>query len=146
MFFEVEKIFFNGVFWLRLLEFLDIIVWPAVVILFILFFRDNIKKLIDRIERGKILGNEFVCEQKAPPRDKKIKLNKEEEKKAVEKVEAVQKLKDNQTQLKESLKNIVVGNATLRKQLLFEKVYNIMFGTQVKLLEDLRGVGARGLS
>lgn len=115
------------------LSYLDVVVWPIVVISIILIFKKNIEIFLDsnRLDSAgpgglgfrSILSSEQII--KAPPDPKKVK-NFEE---IAEKVVGEDVVKGEEYQ---GLIN------TLNLELEFERIYNIIFKSQINLLRKLR--------
>ncbi|MDD3735060.1 MAG: hypothetical protein PHO31_01115 [Candidatus Pacebacteria bacterium] len=124
-----------------ILEFIKIIIWPGLISIFIFKFKNEIKGLINRIVSAEFPGGIKVnlpLEQKTP--DKNIP---EEIKDSIEikKEFSDKELNDLQRQINVLLSQI----NTLRTALIFERIYQTIFGSQINLLEELRLKGTNGV-
>jgi len=129
----LDKIF-SYKFALLLLDFLKVLVWPGIVFLFTMLFRKNIAKLIDEILELKILGNEAKRAKEQLPQDKPPITDIDILSKYESLAETYKKTVDSLSESKDNLKNELTNKEI---ELDFERTYNIIFGSQLFLLDSL---------
>ncbi len=120
--------------WELILKFINVLAWPVTVVVILYFLKSEIKGLINRIIGGKLPGG---VEFNSP-------LNQEKPNTDIPKdILELVNTKD------VSKKNNVINSETqlvkeLETALFFERTYRIIFGSQMKLLEELRIRGITG--
>lgn len=117
----------------KLIEFFKYSLWPFVMITFIYLFRNNIGNLIDEITELDIFGNK-ARRNKLP--------NQQEIPGSVKKIP--EEYKGLYLEYKDKTENLSKNVSTLQKELMgknieldFEKIYNVIFGSQLNLLDLL---------
>ena len=127
------------------LELAKVLIWPVFASLFAFnFFRSEIKGLLNRIQSAKLPGGIEVLlpgKQKLPQKNTPNKIggsvkNKKEE------IKREISADNSQTQVNELLNQL----ATYQVALIFERGYQSIYGSQIKLLDILRLRGQEGLS
>lgn len=139
--------------WDLILKYLEVLAWPTVVLIVCYWFKNEVGGLINRIAGGKLPGGfEFSSppSQKPPSENvpKEIKesvalkeeKNKKEKNKKEKKIVTSPTTTDLQQQISASLSQI----AGLQTALIFERTYQNIFGSQIKLLDELRLRGLVG--
>ncbi len=123
-----------------ILDYLRAIIWPSVVLFVVITFKENIARLIERLEEG---DNPFVGkwrashassisqQQEQTPSDIEERGADADFEKIVEEKEfEISALKDNQQEL--------VNKLTFAEiELDFERIYNLIFASQIELLAKL---------
>lgn len=136
--------------WELLLKYLEVLTWPVLVLIVCRLFKNEVGGLINRIAGGKLPGGfEFNSPpNQSPPNEnvpKEIKesvaLRKKKNKKK-EKIIISPTTLDLQQQVSALLSQI----AGLQTALIFERIYQNIFGSQIKLLDELRLRGLSGAS
>lgn len=137
--------------WLLILEYIKVIVWPVIVSGFLLYFRNNIRGLIDRITTIKEPGGTEIRaeqERKIEKQEegigkisdenikKDLQLQIEEVKKTYE--EELSKEKKASTDKDKIINNLLEQLSFKSLQLEFEQIYKLIFGSQIDLLKRLR--------
>lgn len=123
------------------LKYLKVLVWPIVVLNVIYAFKKNIARLIERIEEGEVSGvgtfkatQQLMDQTENPSETTKIQKDVESDKHYkdlfTEKEREIGALKDNQEQLVNKL-------AQAEIELEFEKIYNLIFASQIDLLKNI---------
>lgn len=127
----------------KIIEFLKISWWPIVVLIIIFIFKDELGSFINEISELSIFGNKAKREKQIPNQEnqpsKDIELSKEYK------------------EINEQYKNIInsLGNdvGTLKDQLTrkeieldFERIYNVLFGSQLFILKYLTTTNFTGLN
>ena len=123
-----------------ILDYIRVIVWPAVALIVVAVFRSNLAQLIERLEEG---DNPFLGKWKASHLDSvsqqegDVVLDTETQgadpnfDKVIEEREAeIGALKDNEQQL---LDKLTIAEIELD----FERIYNLIFASQIELLAKL---------
>lgn len=120
----------------NILEYIRVLSWPVVVIFIALTFRANIAQLIERMEeweipfvgKGKAHGG-LLQQQEAVKTNVILAQNEGEDFKAIvaTKESEISALKDNTNQLVDKLTRAQI-------ELDFERIYNIIFASQIDLL------------
>ncbi len=131
----------------NILEYFKVAIWPTIVLIAICMFRGNIASLIERIEEGEIPGGIKVKAKSHPLSQQEevnfnksaleeVKLNSEQFNIIVkEKETVIDNLKNSQQQLTDKL-------ARAEIELDFERIYNIIFVSQIDLLAKLAVLNA----
>jgi len=134
--------------WKLILEFIRVTIWPFIIFFFIFYFRKNIAALVDRIREFEGFGAKVRV-------DKQLEAQKEfdsEEKIAKSEVAKQKKLigfikEDYEKKLGEKKKTIeyLINEVSVRNlHLDFERIYNLIFGSQINLLKTLSAKGSVG--
>lgn len=125
----------------NILDYIRAIIWPGIVLIVITVFRSNLAQLIERLEEGEnpifgkwkashseqpILQQEESVMQSTQTQETGADFEKVVEEKEVE----INALKDNQQQLVDKL-------TIAQIELDFERIYNIIFASQIELLAKL---------
>lgn len=108
----------------KLVEFFKYSLWPLIALTFLFMFKGNIERLIDETKELIIFGNTARRE----------KLPEQEIQKTEEKTPS------------ESVSNLKKEIAKKNEELGFEKIFHIIFGTQLDLLEQLIGLNRISLA
>ena len=120
--------------WILLLEYLKVLIRPIIIIYIAKKFNNEIKNLLNRINKGKLPGG---IEFDAPVSQDKAKKD------IPEILEKENKLSDKKSNSEiEKLKN---DNFNLQTALFLERTYIAIYGSQIKLLEKLRIIGIQGI-
>lgn len=120
-----------------ILEYIKVLIWPIVVLFSAALFKGDISDLIRRIVRGNILGNEFNLQPPTQNNSSEVNLATVP---AEEKTALVEFINTQQQEIENTRTTI----EQLKKQLAerelfldFERIYQRIFASQIKLLEDL---------
>lgn len=116
-------------------EYIKTLSWPVVVLFMFLILLREIKNLINRINYIKWPGGPEINTKQTKPSKEIPKISEETENKKLEEIKK-------SSQDKEELLNQVV---ILQIALHFERTYNLIFGSQIRLLENLRKYGSVGM-
>jgi len=135
--------------WELTLRYLDVFIWPITALIIAFFFRAEVRSLINRISSAELPGGVKLSlppSQKLPTKDieeikESVGQRKEEGARESSFAEGSVTLKTLQEQIKVLLEQI----AALQTALVFERVYQNIFGSQIKLLDALREVGVQGI-
>lgn len=136
----------NITFWEVGLAYIDVLVWPIIFLIFLVSFKGNIERLIDRVKRVSGGGvevdvevrNKQLAQEKegssrsSVPTEELLKDFLEENKKIKRKYE--KELKELKTTQKEEIKKLREMVNIQKLQLEFEQANNIMFNTQIELM------------
>ena len=119
--------------------------WPMVILvifmIFILLFKVEISRLIEKIKSISKEKIDFGDQLKETKELKETSKNLEEEKK--QKDEEIKKYKGESSGLLRIAKQLSNEKEDLRLLLHYEKVYNIIFGGQIRILLHLKSVGGK---
>ena len=136
--------------WELTLRYLTALVWPATTLAICYWFKQEIAGLLNRIIGGELPGG---FKFSSPPTQKTPNENVPDEIKesvAQKKEENAEENKEKSAGSKEDAKEQVIALlsqvAELQTALVFERVYQNIFGSQIKLLEELRLRGTIGAS
>jgi hypothetical protein len=117
----------------KIIYFLKISWWPLVTVFVILLFKDNIGKLIDELNELYIFGNKAKRDKQPPNQEilyNKVDIKKIEEVYEQSKEDIIKNFSDNVNTLKEQLANKEI-------ELDFERIYNVIYGSQIFILDYL---------
>lgn len=125
-----------------IIAFLKISLWPLITLFFILYFKKNIGKFIDEVSELDIFGNRAKRDRQIPSQENQPSKD----------TDILKEYKG----LNEQYKNIInsLGNnvSTLKQQLTnkeieldFERIYNLIFGSQIFILKYLINADSIGL-
>ena len=110
-------------------------------------YRNELRRLINRIQGGKLPGGfEFQSSLSQKEPDTTVPSDIEESV-DVKKIELEKKYQDvtrTKEELQKQVENLVTQVAGLQTALLFERIYQTIFGSQIRLLEELRLKGTVG--
>jgi hypothetical protein len=134
--------------WEIILKFIETLIWPLVVIVGVYLFRNEFRGLINRIQGGKLPGGiEFqsLPSQKEP--DTSIPSSVEEtiDAKRMELEKKYEEMSYTGETLQKQVDDLITQIAGLETALFFERTYQTIFGSQIKLLEELRLRGTIGI-
>lgn len=133
----------------KILDYLKVIIWPFVVLIFVFSFKTNIAKFIDEISELNIFGNMAKRDQPTltqnPPHEDVPEVIKESAELKTEEIKKEIKTKTTAEDQDNQKKILILQVAELQTALLFERIYNIIFGSQIKLLESLIINGSAGI-
>lgn len=146
----LAKLNFN---WALLLEFTRVLVWPLLILFVVSYFRKNFAGFLDRLYKAKFPGGvEVEAEQQ-----KTSQVPSEEEQTSVEGELAKQKelidtirkeyegkLERTQKGAKKLVDDLISEISIRDLQIDFERVYNLIFGSQIAFLENLLVRGSVG--
>lgn len=125
------------------LDFLRILFsWPVLVLFLVLFFRREIRRLLDRVSRVKAGDKEIdfsPTEQKVPNAELPEEVFGEENVLSEHELRRMIASAENVAELSRD-------NTELKKALTFERLYQQIFGNQLMFLQRLRKAGDAGLS
>jgi len=130
-----------------ILQFVTVLRWPFVVLVVGYFLRNEIKGLINRVRSGKLPGGfEFqsLPSQQNPNTNVPLDIDESAETRKVELETEYKKMAQDNSALKEQIDNLLTQIAKLQTALLFERMYQSIFGSQIKLLEELQLRGTAG--
>lgn len=116
----------------KILEFLKFTDWPVFAFVFVFLFKKNIAKFIDELEHLKIFGNEATRE--TPPNSQREDLNVDKMSEKIENTTNDSQSNDCKNELKKT-----------SLYLEYERIYNIIFGSQIELLDILK-INSTGLN
>jgi len=126
--------------WNLILEFIKVLVWPAVIVV----FRKNIAGLIDRLTEFKGPGG---TEVKAKQQEQQLTTSYNPE---ISKEKITEKVKkEYEEKIKEAGKNIQETNKLLIQTQIyldFERIYRLIFGSQIDFLKKIKSNLPEGLS
>lgn len=129
----------SNVDWELILEYIRVLVWPTIVSLSLfIFFRNNFKELINRIKKLEGFGVKVSAnEQKIqnPPRSEV----EEYKSIALDYKTKIDELGSNNEKIKQDLINTQI-------YLDFERIYRLIFGSQIDFLKQLRKASSKGES
>lgn len=109
----------------KIVDFLKNAGLPLIILIFILTFKNNLAKFIDELKHLKIFGNEATRET---PTDSQVKnLSVEKISEEIKDSEGNSKLNNESEELKKT-----------KLYLEYERIYNIIFGSQIELLDILK--------
>ena len=115
--------------------------WPvitlALVIFFIKLFKDPISDFIRRLIKGEAYGVKF---QASSPAEQK----KEAEKKEAEEIPQIQSENELERYVKDNPKEAIKNIIDISRKFRFERIFNIIYGTQINLLVHLNTKGETG--
>jgi hypothetical protein len=122
----------------NILEYLRVLVWPAVTLIAVFIFRINIARLIERMEEWEIPGlgkgrahaAEITQQQESVKKDTPVMPRDEgDDFKAIVAVKEteIKSLRENESQLIDKLTRAQI-------ELDFERIYNVIFASQIDLL------------
>ena len=122
----------------NILEYIRVLVWPLVMLIFSFIFKENISKFIDGIKEGKAPGgfefkvnHQLENQESEPPKEGGLNINSPQfETILLEKEKQIGALENNSTQLTDRL-------ARAEIELDFEKIYNYIFASQIELLQRI---------
>lgn len=133
--------------WKLLLEYLRVVIWPLIVTTFIIYFRKNIAFLIDRITIIKGPGGTEVRaddQKRAQAQEGSTKQAPQEEIEKIIKPQIDQIKKNYEEELakekrnKEEVVNYLLDQLSIKDlEIEFEKIYRLIFGSQIALLRTL---------
>lgn len=133
---------------ISVIEKLQFLAWPIVVIFLFFWNRNEIKGLINRVNSGKLPGGiEFNApisqsdpKEDVPPEIKKsIKAREEELAKNIDTSTSASR-----PELVKEIDKLVKENSAIATALFFERIYQLIFGSQIQLLDQLRSLGSAG--
>jgi len=131
-----------------ILDYLKVVIWPIVVIIIAFCFKIEISNLINRIISGELPGFKFNAtskQEKKEESDLKSKLKNvpiEEKNKLEELIQEKEKALTSASQSIDQLKNELVQKEI---ELDFERIYNIIFASQIDLLNKMVILGYLGI-
>lgn len=135
----------------QILKYLMIIIsWPVVVFLMALIFKDEMANFINRIVGAKFPGGEIqTAPQLETPKsqDDNITMASPQNKELVEQIreEYEERFKNYETNIKATVDSLFDEISKKDLELEFERIYNLIFGSQVRLLEILLPNSGDGL-
>jgi hypothetical protein len=122
----------------KIIYFLKISWWPLVTVFTIFLFKDNIAKLIDELSELDIFGNKAKRGNQPPSQEKSL-----------DKTEDIKKDKEIYEQSQEIIKTLSNDVNILKNQLAnkeieldFERIYNVIYGSQINILTYLNDSNA----
>lgn len=116
-------------------EFLKAVVWPLVVLIFLIYNRKELKSFIGRVNMVKFPFGTFASDEDQKLSQQKEDTNDKEVDDIVSRLKGEYESRMNQTEAASNeLRNEV---ESLKMQLDFERVYVIIFGSQLQLLSRL---------
>jgi len=127
-----------------------ILSWPVIIlvlgIIFLIWFREPISELIGRIE-GIIKKNGFGFIFSPSEQHHKVKMLKED----VEKMEKEYKSRIEAQINKDNIQELIDDSERMKEQYMklldnyrFERIYNMIYGSQINILEHLSTMGEKG--
>ncbi|KKU44551.1 MAG: hypothetical protein UX60_C0001G0004 [Berkelbacteria bacterium GW2011_GWA2_46_7] len=120
-----------------ILEYIKVLIWPLVVLSSAVMFRGDISDLIRRIVKGSIFGNEINLLPPAQNDSSEVNLASvpaEEKTALVGFINTQQQELENSRTTVEQLKNQLAERELF---LDFERIYQLIFASQIRLLDDL---------
>lgn len=123
------------------LQYIEVLIWPLIFMIFFLTFKENIRKLIDRVQSVKGAG--FHIETVA---HREAKLAQTRETETSEEIDETVKpvIKESAERSKQASKAMSKTKKVLAQELSikdteldFERVYSLIFGSQLELLQIL---------
>ncbi len=123
----------------NILDYLRVIVWPIVTLIGLALFKDNVAEFIDRIEEGEMPGGVKV---KAPHQELSLQSDKgivqSSSEPSSDQLDIIVKEKEVAiNSLKNSQEFLVDRLARAEIDLDFERIYNLIFSSQIELLSKL---------
>lgn len=140
--------------WQLILNYLGVLSWPFVISVCVIYFRKNLAGLIDRITIIKGPGGtEIRAEEKTQANEQKqaektIDTEKIERlaKKQIKEIKSqFEKTLDEEKRSKDATINYLLDQLSIKTlELNFEKVYRVIFGSQISLLRSLLSQDPKG--
>jgi len=141
----------------KIFDFLKVTLWPIAFLIFVFLFRNNIAKFIENlIIRVKGPGDtEITLEQQKKVQEQKsgiIQISQEELGKLSKQTEEIKKEYEDQLNKerkekegKEAFNNYLIDQLFIKDlQIDFERIYRLIFGSQIMLLRNLSSKGSSG--
>jgi len=130
-----------------ILEYIKAVIWPVVVLFAIISFKKEVSKLIADIDAGEAYGVKFHRNKQQEDNNKKdlkIELEKvpDDEKNQLEKV--IQEKEENLTKVTQTANQLQKELVSKNIELDFERIYNIIFASQINLLSQMNILGYLG--
>jgi len=122
-----------------ILDFVRALIWPAVAVATLMLFRHQIKSLLDRLSSAR-WGNvhaEFQQQAELPSHDVEPPVEASDDLFADESAAVAEIYSRELEKQREIVEKLVEENAGWRTAYHFERTYNLIFGSQLRLLAHL---------
>lgn len=116
------------------LKYLEVLVWPTVVLLIVLFFQEELRHLIRNVSALRGPGGIEATISQPEPSKETPEISEELKR------DGVAELRSMDVDKSELINRLV----SLQVALHFERTYNFIFGSQIRLLESLERLGFSG--
>lgn len=114
------------------LEYLKVLIWPAVIIYFLIWYYEALSDFFRRMVRGQVYG---VSLEASSPSEQRKEIKEERN---LQSQEAIEKY------IRENPKEAIKGYLRVYNNYWFERAFNLIYGTQIALLEHLATRGQDG--
>lgn len=140
--------------WHLLLEYIKVLIYPVIIVATLFYYRKNFTSFIDRLWKLKFPGGELEAEKQieAQELEKTEPMSIKELEDLFDDGDLVQNVKENYEKILEDTKksneetiNNLLNEIAIRDLVIdFEKIYKVIFGSQISLLQHLNTKGFSG--
>lgn len=124
-----------------ILDFLRVLIWPALALFLVFWFRRELSEFIDRVWRVKFPGGEVEAETQKDLQESDEDFEDAEGALAKDGEllgEMEKQYEARYAELEQNTQKLIQELSLKELQLEFERIYNVIFGSQIRLLELVR--------